>query len=290
MFVGATLGLAAGGLMGFPLAFQVVAVPGFALGMAVLFLKVPPRRAMEPGDDRAPRFSAMLKDGWRALQVPTLRWMLPAGILISFAASGYLAFLLDFTRKYKYLTEAATETLTKRQATIIYAIITLTGGIAGVLIGGIVADRLFRRRKNGRTLTIAIGFFCTIPFGILVILIDRGLMYFVCGWLLLFFIPWYNGPMAAVIDDVVDDRYANQAQAIFVCFLHLVGTGPASIIVGLVSDHSNLKVAFLLPVGALLLAGLCSLMASRHVESDMKARSDRAAAAASALDMRYTVA
>jgi predicted MFS family arabinose efflux permease len=271
MFAGACVGLAVGGLIGFPDAFKIVAIPGIFLGLLILFLDIPPERVQA---EARPRMSAMLRDGWRALRVPTLRWMLPSGILISFAAGGYITWIVDFTLRYKGLTQ--------KEATLIYGFITLTAGIAGVVASGFIADRLMRRTQAGRAVTVAIGFFCSVPFALLVVAIDRGLAFYACGFALLFFIPWYNGPMAAVIDDVVDDEDAGTAQATFVFFLHVLGTGPAGFILGTMSAYSNLRVAFLLPAGAILGAAVCALMATRHVGRDMAEKQRRRVLRASA--------
>src|SRR5688572_2663483 len=72
MFAGACVGMAIGAFLGFPTAFQVVAIPGIVLGLLVLVLDIPPERT-EPGS--RPRMKTMLRDGWRSMKVPTLRWM-----------------------------------------------------------------------------------------------------------------------------------------------------------------------------------------------------------------------
>jgi predicted MFS family arabinose efflux permease len=267
MFAGACVGLAVGGLIGFPTAFQVVAIPGLILGVLLCIMKVPPERTTPVA---RPPFTSMLKDGWRALKVPTLRWMLPSGVLISFAAGGYTTWIVDFTLRYKGLTQ--------KEATIIYGILTLIAGVAGVVAAGFIADRLMRRTPAGRALTVALGFFASVPFALLVVFIDRGVPFFACGTALLFFLPFYNGPMAAVIDDVVDDDDAGTAQATFVFFLHVLGTGPSGFVLGVLSSRASLRYAFLLPAGAILLAAICALVACRHVGADMLAKRKRAEA------------
>jgi MFS family permease len=180
MFAGACAGLYLGGLLGFPLAFKLVAIPGFALSLLIFVLDVPPHRADLP-DKRAPSMAHVARemvDGIRrTLAIPTLRWMLASGTLISFAAGGY------------------------------------------------------------------------------------------------------SGPMPAVIDDVVDASDATRAQASFIPFLHILGTGPSAVIMGAVSENPaiGLRWAFVLPAAATLLAGLCALRASHWVSADMEARSRRAA-------------
>jgi len=271
MFAGACVGLAIGGLVGFPHAFHIVAVPGLILGGLVLMLDVPPERTA-PAD--MPAMATMLSDGLRALKVPTLRWMLPSAILISFAAGGYISWIVDFTVHHKMIHWD----MTYKQVVQYYFVITLVSGVLGVVTAGFIADHLMRITRAGRTLTIAIGFACAVPFAIAVVFIDEKWPFYACGAALLFFLPWYNGPMAAVIDDVVDDRDAGTAQATFVFFLHVVGTGPAGFVLGAISTYWSLRYAFLLPAIAITCAAFCALMASRHVGNDMRARAARAAA------------
>jgi predicted MFS family arabinose efflux permease len=272
MFTGACAGLWLGGSLGFPRAFELVAWPGFVLGLLVLTLKIAPHRAQERSAapralwDVAREMGGGIK---RTLSIPTLRWMLGSGVLISFASGGYVTWIVDFTVQVKGMSQD--------EARPMYAVIALTGGVLGVLAGGALADRWQARSPRGRVLAIAFGFFAAFPFCIGVMLIDRGLAFVVVAWLLMFFLPFYNGPMPAVIDDVVDDREATTAQASFIPFLHIFGTGLAAWVVGAASEVSwlGMRGAFALPAFATLLAGGFALVASYKVADDMKARQQR---------------
>jgi len=266
MFIGACLGVGLSARLGFPLAFEVVAVPGLVLGILAWGLRVTPRRA-----DYAIRPPATLKsmyvEAFRSVNLRSLRWMIGSGILISFAAGGYINWFVDFIIRYKGMD--------KGTATLVTGGITLTAGSLGVIAGGLLADRWQRRRREGRTLVIAVGFFLATLFGAAAILIDRGWGFFVPGWLLMFFLPFYNGPMGAVIDDVVDDEHAATAQATISFMLHLFGTAPGGFLVGLASSAWGLKNAMLIPTAATLGAGLLALVASRYVAADMDAKTGR---------------
>ena len=120
--------------------------------------------------------------------------------------------------------------------------------------------------------------FAGLPFATLAIYMPVGVVFFVSSWLMMFFLPFYNGPMAAVIDDVVDDDKASTAQASFSFFLHLLGSGPSAFMVGFLADYINLQNALMLPtVCTLLSAGFC-LYSTRFIEADMEARRQRALA------------
>jgi MFS family permease len=272
MFAGACAGLWLGGALGFPRAFQLVGAPGFVFGLLVLGLAIPPRRSALH-ELRAPALRAMaahVYDGVRrTLSIRTLRWMLGSAVLISFASGGYITWIVDFTVKVKGMSQA--------EARPLYALIALTGGIAGVVVGGALGDHWQARSPRGRVLTIAAGFLAAFPFCIGVIVVDHGWPYIVIAWLLMFFLPFYNGPMPAVIDDVVDDDEATTAQASFVPFLHIFGSGAAAITVGYVSEIPaiGMRGAFALPAIATLLAGVLALYASRFVEHDIAAKAER---------------
>lgn len=267
MFAGACIGMAVGFLLGFPTAFEVVAVPGLVLGVLVVFLKVPKVR---PGTE-APAgvsFTQIRRDFVHVFSSRTMQWMLASGILISFTAGASISWVVDFFKQSKDIPDAA--------ITPIFGAIALTGGVSGVVAAGFVADRLQKRFPWGRTGTIAYGFAMAIPFSLIAIYVDGGWYFLAGSWMQMFFLPWYNGPMAAVIDDVVDDRDANGAQAAFTFWIHLLGTAPAPYVVGLASDYIGLRTAMLLPTATCAVAAVCALMAGRHVGADMEARRRRA--------------
>jgi MFS family permease len=273
MFAGACAGLWLGGALGFPRAFKLVALPGFCLGLLVLSLPVARNRMQLPPREQqrslSRLFSEMGSGITRTLRIRTLRWMLASAVLISFAAGGYVTWIVDFTVQVKGMSQA--------EARPLYAIIALSGGVLGVLAGGYLADRLQARTPRGRVLTMAFGFFAAFPFCVGVIFLDHGIPYIVVAWLLMFFIPFYNGPMPAVIDDVVDDAEATSAQAAFIPFLHILGTGSAALVIGYVSEIPSigLRGAFALPALATLLAGGLAYRASQFVRDDMQAKQQR---------------
>ncbi len=271
MFAGACVGVIAGGYLGFPTAFWVVAIPGLVMGIMALRLNITPVRSGTLHTTRATPLQ-MLKDGWTALDVPTVRLLVVVGVLVSFTAGGYIAWFVDFVVTLKKIPRG--------QATVIFGLITIVGGGCGVIVGGIVADRLKRRYRSGRVLAVGLGMVLAAPFAVGSILLPAGPAFYVCSSLVMFFIPWYNGPIAAVIDDVVDDHRATTAQASSSLVLHLVGTGPAAAVIGVLSSSWGLERALLLPTVTIFLAGLVCIPAARTVARDMDAREARAVAAA----------
>jgi MFS family permease len=269
MFAGATVGLMVGAILGYPNGFLVVGFPGLILALLCFNLRISPVRDGVQRGGRYPGTIAMMRQAASSLAAPTLRWMLVSGVLISFAVNGYITWFVDFTERFKGVSADG--------AAITFGIITITGGVTGVVAGGWVADRLQRRRQDGRILTIAIGFFAAVPLAVCAIYLPLGIGFYVTSWFMMFFIPWYNGPMAAVIDDVVDDHQAATAQASFTFFLHLIGSTAGGVAVGFLSPVVNLQNALMLPTVAMLASAFFCLKAARHVGDDMRARAERAA-------------
>lgn len=260
MFAGACIGIYAGVRLGIPRAFEVVALPGILLGFVVLLLKVPKHRVDRPAT--LPTIRAMFHDAARSLRSKTALWMLAAGVFISFTAGGYIGWFVKYIEVYQRLTPL--------EATKRLFLIVLTAGPSGAVAGGLVADWIYRRRKDGRPLGIALGFLLALPCAI-GSLYTTGTTYFVFAWLICFFLPWYNGPMAAVIDDVVDDDKASTAQGAFSTVLHLLGTAPGFVVVGWFVEPWGLREALLLPTATILLAAACCVIGARHVIADMAA-------------------
>jgi predicted MFS family arabinose efflux permease len=263
---GAALGLVAGLLLGFPSAFQIVALPGLVLGVMALYLDVPPLRTNLV--KKSTRLRTMFTDAVRVMNFRTLRWLLAGSILISFAAGGYISWFADFIQQNKGFT--------KTGAIWTLAPIVFTAGPLGVVAGGLFGDAMLRRVPYGRVLAMAVGFAMAVPSALAAIYIDHGWGFFVPAFFLMFFIPFYNGPMVAVIDDVVDDADANSAQGSWIFLLHLLGTAPSSYAVGLASDYIGLRNAMLLPTAATFLAAVFCFVGCRFVEGDMAARTKRA--------------
>jgi sugar phosphate permease len=84
-----------------------------------------------------------------------------------------------------------------------------------------------------------------------------------------FFLSWYNGPLTAVIFDVVPARVGATVAGTYLLFIHLAGDAIAFPLVGFLSDNFGIdRAVFVLPVVALL-GGIVMLGAMRTVGQDM---------------------
>ena len=252
LFIGGAGGYGIGAALGFPAGLLVVAAPGLVLAILVARLDVPPRR--DPAE-RAATWAEFRRDAVTIARIPAMRWLLAGAVLMAFAAGGFLAWFGDFVGESKHLGAGGKLALAGAAG---------LGGLGGVLTGGVVGDRLQRRFAWGRMGAVSIGFLASVPFGVAALLIDATVPFLVAAFFTLYFITWYHGPLAAVVDDLVPAAEASTAQAGFIATMHFFGTAPSSYVVGALSDQVGLRWALLAPLGAVAAAGLVIMGGWRH--------------------------
>jgi MFS family permease len=194
------------------------------------------------------------------LRTPTLVYVFIGGALISFGMNGLVGWAPTFMSREFNLSVAEAATLLGTWG--------LVSGIAGVLFGGVLADWLRRYTVTGRVLTIAGGLLIGGPLTVWLLTIrDLGLFVPVFAGAF-FFISWFNGPIAAVIFDVVPAKVSATVAGAYLLFIHLVGDTVAFPLVGALSDRFGLDRAVLLLPCVAILGGLVILGATRTVGVD----------------------
>jgi len=78
----------------------------------------------------------------------------------------------------------------------------------------------------------------------------------------MFFISWYHAPMAASVDDIAPHGQSVAAQGLVIFTMHMLGTAPASWVLGEVSQRSSLHDAMWVPTVALAIAAVCMAIAA----------------------------
>lgn len=273
LFLGGVVGFAVGNALGFPVVVVVLAVPGLALVLWILVLPVPVHREPPPAV-RWWRYLAQLvppfiADARALLAIRTLRWVMVSATAMAFATGGYATWLKEFLTRDKHMTDAEAVRL---------LVFTLFGGLGGILVGGRIADRLRRRWVSGRPWTIALGMALTIPCAELSIVLPNGRALYAVGVATVFFMSWYHAPMAASVDDLAPPGKSATAQGLVIFTMHMLGTAPASPVIGEISQRSTLHLAMWVPTAGLGVAALAMMVAATSFAADH--RRARAAALA----------
>ena len=220
------------------------------------------RRTTEATEVAATAFGEFLQAAATVLRTPTLIWMFLGGALVTFAVNGLIAWAPSFMQRAHGLSVA----VVGRQ----FGIWGLAGGALGGLFGGRVGDALLARWSGGRVVVSGAGFVLGGPVCAALLLVDQLQLFVPLLFATFFLYTWYNGPLSAVILDVVPPAVRASVIGAYVLFSHLAGDAIAPPLIGYLSDHFGLRPAMLLLPSAGAVGGLLILIALTTVGRDMQ--------------------
>jgi MFS transporter, Spinster family, sphingosine-1-phosphate transporter len=238
---------------------------GVSIGIAWTVWRLVPlavRRTTEAGAVAANALEDFVDAASLVLRTPTLIWVFLGGAMVTFAVNGLIAWAAAFMQRVHGLSVASVGAH--------FGVWALAGGVAGALFGGRLADRLQQRWRGGRVLAAGAGFVLGAPVCAALLLVE-DLRWFAPLILATYFLyTWYNGPLAAVILDVVPPAVQASVLGAFVLFSHLAGDALAPPLIGYLSDRTgSLRTAMLVLPAVGLLGGLVILIALKTVGRDM---------------------
>ncbi len=282
--VGASLGVAVGfamggliaGALGWRWAFYFTAIPG-AVCTVLAYRMREPRR----GGDQAPipppadaRAIPFLRAARQILRIPTMRVALIAQTLNFFVLGAAVLWFPTLLQRRFQLSEG--------KAGLISGGVLVLAGIIGTLGGGRLADKLLPRLPAARLLVTGAAFLASAPLLVISLLANSLAvlvpLFFLAGVCL----QAYNGPMSALMQDVVTPRLRAVAVALSLVVAHVLGDAFSPSLVGGISDrlgndrgdalghHLTSALGFTLPP-VILAAGLVCLLGLRYVEADNRA-------------------
>ena len=271
--VGTMIAFTIGGMLnatiGWRMTFVALGAPGLFLAVLMLLTIREPRRgaAEAPGVD-ANQYGLSETIGylWRQR---SLRWLAAGASLNFFAASAKVAWSAPFLSRVHNMNTG--------EAGAWLGITTGVGGIAGILFGGLAAQRLARTdpawmlRVPALTTALALPFevlFLTLP-GTSAPMMNLGASFFGASMM---------GPVLAVTQSLAKVRMRALAAALVALVVNLIGAGLGPLTVGVSSDllapsfgPGAIRYALLAPTAiALLGAAVCFNRGARHVASGLE--------------------
>jgi MFS family permease len=201
------------------------------------------------------------------LRTPTLIWIFVGGALVTFAVNGLIAWAPSFLQRVHGMSPVDVGRT--------FGLLALAGGVLGALTGGHLADRLQARWAGGRVLSTGVGFVLGGPVCTALLLVERSALFTALVFGTFFLYTWYNGPISAVILDVVPTAVRSSVLGAFVLFSHLAGDAIAPPLVGYLSDRTDLRTAMLVLPAAGVVGGLVILVALATVGRDMRRMAQR---------------
>ncbi|MBL8266051.1 spinster family MFS transporter [Steroidobacter sp.] len=266
---------------GWRAAFFVACVPGLLLAVLALFIKEPPRGAVEARTSLALPVSPYRT----VMRIKTLWWIVLSGMLFNFNSYAVNVFQTPFLQRFHELG-------LKDANTISAVSLGLTGAI-GLLVGGWLGDRLRVSRPNGRVLVAAYALLLAAPCVFLALQQPKGgitMFAILMGASSALSFAYYSTVYSA-IQDVVAPNLRGTAVSLYFFAMYVLGASFGSTVMGALSDHfahqamltagaAEMEAAFrasglhsaMYVIPALMLLCSGSLFgASRTITADMKA-------------------
>jgi predicted MFS family arabinose efflux permease len=269
--IGSALGILLGGVIAsiidWRTAFIAVGLAGVLLAPVFrLVVREPPRGGFDGRQPDGP--PANLRAVLRVLLGRPSFWALAFGAsCASMMGYGIYFWLPSFlVRSYG---------LSLLDASLYFGTILLVGGVAGIWIGGLLADRFGEFRRRMYALIPAAAFLATVPFYFAAVTSHSLAPAFT-----LFLVPTalgllWLGPVTSAIQHVVPPNMRATASAVFLFVNNLIGLGLGTVALGALSDalaarfgDDSLRYAILAGTVFYVLAAGLFLLAARHLEKD----------------------
>ena len=223
---------------GWRAAFLVAGLPGVICAIAAMFIVEPERGATRVAEAVAHPYRALLS-------IPTLWWIIASGALHNFNMYALGSFIAPLVIRY--------HGVNLRQAGLISMLVYGLSGVPGLLAGGVLADRIGRRRKDGRLLLAALCILISVPLMILALMQPpRALAAFVVlatlGCMAMYV---YYSTVYAAIQDVVEPRLRGTAMALYFLAMYVLGASLGPLGTGMASDYFTRRAAAAAGVAAL---------------------------------------
>jgi predicted MFS family arabinose efflux permease len=271
--VGTMLAFTIGGSLNAAIGWRMTLLTLGAAGIllaAVLLLTIsePQRGASEPQWIDTGQYGVSTTIGY-LWSLRSLRFLAAGASLNFFAASAKVVWSAPFLiRVHGMSTDEAGAWL---------GITTGVGGIAGVLVGGLVVQRLARTDPAWMLRAPALSIALAVPFVVLFLVLPPSTAP-AMNLGVSFFSACIGGPVLATGQALAKVRMRALAAALFALVVNFVGGGLGPLVVGLSSDllapslgPSSIRYALLVPVVAALLgAAFCFARGARHLASELE--------------------
>jgi MFS family permease len=242
-----------------PVAFYAVVAPGILLGICALFMRDPPRGQSDGAGGQATMRKATMADYRVLLKTPS--YVLDcAGMAAMTFAIGGISFWMP-----KYIFEVR-HAGSLGHVNTVFGGITVVGGLAATLLGGMVGDKLRPRFPSSYFLVSGIGIIIAAPF-VLLMLHANGIWMWTFLSLAVFFLFFNTGPSNTILANVTHPSIRATGFAMNILVIHLLGDATSPPILGKIG-HYSWDAAFAVVAGAMVLAGVFWLWGCRYLAVD----------------------
>ncbi len=270
--LGSAIGVAIGGVIathwGWRHALGIVAVPGLIVAGLFFFIKdyktIELRKTVDnfKKKEKRERVRMSVRDIFKEfISKPSLLFTYFAMAGVVFATNSMIVWLPSYFNRVDGMEMGPAGM--KASLVMLLAII-------GAPLGGYIADRWRRRQVNARLLVPSLTSLLSAVLMFFAFNVFEGQIQYLFLLSIGVSLTAFIAAAAAVTQDVVHPGLRAISYAIAVIIQNLLGSTPGPVVMGAISDASNIQTAFsFLPI-SLLLASLLFFAGSRYYERDMK--------------------
>jgi MFS family permease len=270
--LGSAIGVAIGGIIaahwGWRHALGIVAIPGIIIAILFFFIKDYKTVHLEKTETNTDRIAERRKVRM-TLKDTMKEFLSKPSLLFTFFGMAGVVFtttsLITWLPTYFHRVQGMAEGPAGMKASMVMLL-----AIVGAPLGGYFADRWRRKKVNARLLVPSITSFLSAILMFLAFSIFDGQMQYLVLLSVGISVTAFIAAATAVTQDVVHPGLRAMSYAIAVIIQNLLGSMPGPIVMGAISDATDIHTAFkFLPI-SLLLSTALFFLGSRYYERDMK--------------------
>lgn len=272
--IGSALGIVFGGIIASKIdwryAFFAVGIAGIIIApIFKLTVAEPERGQFDP--NYSTQSPPSLRTIVRKLMHKPSFWIMSFGAACSSMMGYGMFFWLPsfFVRSYS---------ISLLDASLFYGAILLIGGLAGIWLGGSLADRFGANKRGAYVVIPALAFVATVPFYVVAVLSPNLTTTFFAMLIPTALGLVWLGPVLSAIQHVVPPDMRATASAIFLFINNLIGIGVGTMAIGMLSDSlqaqfgdDSLRYAILAGTSFYILAAILFLVSSKYLKDDWEA-------------------
>jgi MFS family permease len=221
---------------GWRFTFYIAAIPGVICAILALIIWEPVR-----GSAEIHKITASAKRSGSpyllVLSIPTMWWIILSGAFHNFNMYAIGAFLSPFLQRVHHVN--------KLNAGMISMVVYGLAGIPGLIVGGMLGDRMVRHRANGRLVVASIGIFISAPMMFLALNrpIGSTASFILFAGLGMASMYVYYATVYSAIQDVIEPSLRGTAMALYFFAMYVLGASLGPVGMGFLSNYFTRRAA-----------------------------------------------
>jgi MFS family permease len=252
--------------------FWLLGPPGLIIALFAFFLKEPIKGGGDGiSQEQAAHVEKQKTDYSLIFKTPSVMLLMISNILATYCVGGLVIWLFPYVERYKGMESS--------EASMSVGPFVIVGALLGVIVSGILADKLQKKTAKGNNLLLVLAILLGTPFMYLFFFSTSYWVMVFSISMAMFFLSWLNGPLNALLMTLVEPQLRATLNAVHILLIHVLGDALSPIIIGYISDQKSLHYALLITPVFLVLGMIGFGVSSIFVEKDLKACEARMKAA-----------